>query len=216
MNVRHTLALIFVLVVGCGESHAPGDDDGGSTPAPDASPAPLDAGEAPIDAPLTTVDTGVAPSPCDGLGPVACMRAEVGAMGCVPDFDDACCSTCEPTTGCADCQRSEYHSCQPYAAACLGGPSCGVAPIWGCGPAAASCDTAHVADLDSCTQPGCVPAYPSGTGEPDLATAICVPIVVDSCTVSCRRIEPPCPTGMVPEGDGFCYTDRCIPAFVCE
>ena len=44
---------------------------------------------------------------------------------------------------------------------------------------------------------------------------VCVPITGDSCTVACRRIAPNCPPCTAAEGDGFCYTDRCIPAFVC-
>jgi len=203
MRARHILSLAFALAaIACSQSHESGAD-GGTTPPGDAGPPGLDAG--------LPFDTGIEPGPCDGLGPAACLAA-----GCAPDFDDSCCPQCEPTGACADCVHPEYHSCQPYAAACLGGPSCGTAPTWGCGPTAPQCDGAHVVDLDTCSQVGCVPAYPSGEGDPDPATAICVPIEATSCTVSCRRIEPPCPTGTRAEGDGFCYTDRCIPAFVCE
>jgi hypothetical protein len=60
-----------------------------------------------------------------------------------------------------------------------------------------------------------VPSFPSGMGDPDISTATCTPITASSCTVACRRLAPPCPTGTFPEGDGFCYTDRCIPTFVC-
>lgn len=155
-------------------------------------------------------DAGPPPSDCDGLAPAACLGA-----GCVPDFDDSCCSTCEPTGGCADCVSYDYHSCQPLELACLGGSSCGVATPWGCGPVADECDAAHAVDLDSCDRVGCVPAYPSSEGAPDLATAICVPIQATSCTVACRRLAPPCPPGTTAEGDGSCYTDRCIPSFVC-
>jgi hypothetical protein len=152
-------------------------------------------------------DAGAA---CAGLGPAACLAA-----GCAPDFDDLCCPLCTPGA-CADCTNLAYESCQPYASACLGGPSCGQTPAWGCGPVAPLCDDAHVVDEDSCDRVGCVPGYPSGSGDPDPSTAHCVPIVAESCTVMCRSLPPPCPTGTTAEGDGSCYTGLCVPAFVCE
>jgi hypothetical protein len=157
------------------------------------------------------VDAMTIGTPCDGLGPAACLAAD-----CAPDFDDACCSSCTPGAACADCTNLTYHSCQPRTAACLGGPSCGSAPAWSCGPAAPVCDDAHVIDVDSCDRIGCVPAFPSGTGDPETTAARCVPILATSCTVACRRLPPPCPTGTTAEGDGSCYTELCIPAFVCD
>lgn len=237
MERRHTLTLtplalcaaMASLASGCPASHG-GDPDGGGTvgtdsgrgdtgpdPLPDA-PSPLDS-PSPTDAPgavdaVLLVDTPPrtdAPGACSGLAPAACLDAF-----CVPVFDDACCRTCAPGGPCADCTNLEYHSCQAYAdAPCLGGGTCGTAPIWACGPAAPNCATANVVDLDSCDVTGCVPAYPSAMGDPDITMATCVPILGESCTVACRRVSPPCPTGMTPEGDGFCYTDRCIPNFVC-
>ena len=72
-----------------------------------------------------------------------------------------------------------------------------------------------VTDADSCSRAGCVPAFPFGAGEPDLGAASCVPITADSCSVACDSLPPPCPTGTAAEGNGACYTGRCVPAFVC-
>lgn len=157
-------------------------------------------------------DAGPPPTECDGLGPAACLAAL-----CVPVFDDACCPLCGEPGPCADCVRPTYTGCLPdRLSPCRGGPGCGTAPVWACGPAAAECSTAHVVAIDACDRTGCVPAYPSGEGEPATDAAICVPITGASCTVACRRVAPPCPEGTTAEGDGSCYTDRCIPAFVCE
>jgi hypothetical protein len=148
---------------------------------------------------------------CTGLDPAECLGA-----WCVPVFDDACCSECMPGP-CADCTHHQYIGCRDEdASPCLGRPVCGDAPTWSCGPAAPDCTGATVSAEDACTRVGCVPAYPSGTGDPDPSAATCVPITAQSCTVACRRAPPPCPTGTWPEGDGSCYTDRCIPAFVCD
>lgn len=211
MISRHTLSLSLVslslvALVGCGQSHSPiVSVDAGTTTMSDGAIAL---------SPDTGTDSGFSTEAgvvCDSeLGPAACLAA-----GCAPDFDDACCPMCNPGA-CADCQNFEYHSCQSYASACLGGPSCGVAPAWGCGPAAPFCDGAHAVDLDSCDRVGCVPGFPSGTGDPVLSTATCIPIQMDSCTVACRSLPPPCPTGTTAEGDGFCYTGVCIPSFVCR
>lgn len=180
------------------------------TPAGEDVPALLDASV--VDAPVTDAPPlPDAPTECDGLAAAACLRA-----GCVAAFDDTCCPECPSTGACADCTNIDYLACQPTrASACEGSSGCGVAPAWACGGGAPSCDDAHVIDVDSCDRVGCVPAYPSGEGGPNPGLAVCVAITGDSCTVSCRRLPPPCPTGTVPEGDGFCYTDRCVPAFVC-
>ncbi len=160
----------------------------------------IDGGTDPIDA--GTID-------CAELAPAACLQA-----GCVPTFDDACCSSCNPV-GCADCTNWTYYACLPFVETCTA-PQCS-RPLTGiCSPIALDCSGAHPSDEDSCDIAGCVPAYPSGTGEPNLAEAICVPIHANVCTVSCRRAEPPCPSRTVAEGDGSCYTDRCIPELVCR
>lgn len=177
---------VLVEIAGCC-----GCVDGGPPP-----PPPADAGP---------------PGECAGLNPAECLAA-----WCVPMFDDSCCSECTPGP-CADCYHPQYRGCVPEAASsCRGGPGCGDAPIWACGPAAPFCDDAHVVADDACDRVGCVPAYPSGTGPIDPAAATCVPITAQSCTVACRRLPPECPPGTWAEGDGSCYTDRCIPAFVCE
>jgi hypothetical protein len=122
-----------------------------------------------------------------------------------------------PSGGCADCADPTYVDCVPSdSAGCPTVPACGTVPAWTCSAPALDCSDAHVFDVDSCSIPGCVPAYPPGDGEPSTVDAECVPITSDSCTVACRRVAPECPEGTVPEGDGFCYTDRCVPAFVCE
>ncbi len=178
-------------------------DAGGPIDAGPPPPPPLDAGPPPpVDAGRDAMTTG-----CDGLGPAACLTA-----GCMPTFDDSCCPSCLPGGPCADCVHYVYEGCALGSAACSGG-TCGLAPFCGAGP---NCASAHVSSEDACDVPGCVPAYPSGEGDPDPSAATCVPIHRDVCRVACRRIAPPCPARTVPEGDGFCYTDRCIPAFVCE
>ncbi|MCA9616541.1 MAG: hypothetical protein H6721_30615 [Sandaracinus sp.] len=168
-------------------------------------------GSIPVDA---GVDAG--PSACDGLGLVACL----GESGCAPRWDDGCCPSCvEPgePVACADCFAAVYDACWTQEEACsLVGISCGATPAESCEGEVVNCEGARVGALDSCDRYGCIPAYPSGMGAPDVERAICVPATADSCTVACRRVAPPCPTGTVPEGDGFCYTDRCIPAMACE
>lgn len=160
-------------------------------------------GDAAIGPPL---DGG--PSACGGLAPAECLGA-----GCVPTFHDSCCSSCGEGEGCADCVHWAYWECAPPSVACMGS-YCGAAAS--CDGTPADCGDAHVNAIDACDTVGCVPAYPSSEGDPDPSTATCAPIHAEVCTVACRRAAPPCPTGTVPEGDGFCYTDRCIPAFVCE
>ena len=160
-------------------------------------------------------DSGTAPGEdagapaCSGLGAAACF----GSAECAPVFDDRCCPSC--TMGpCADCFDPTYVECVPFGD--CRAPACGVVPAWGCFPSAPDCTGAVPMALDSCSAFGCVPSYPPGEGEPSLADAVCVPIVGASCTATCRRTPPICPSGTVPEGDGSCYTDRCIPAFVCD
>lgn len=172
---------------------------------PDSGPFFPDAG------PL--IDAG---TPCNGLGAVACLAAP----GCTPRFDDACCPSCfEPgePAACADCFRPVFHECAQTEVACsLVGISCGITPNEYCLGDTVDCTDARPTSEGSCDRYGCIPAYPSGEGAPNLEDAICVPISAESCTTACRRLPPPCPRGTVPEGDGSCYTDRCIPSDVCE
>lgn len=157
-------------------------------------------------------DAGPGSDPCVGLGPDACLQ-----MGCVPTYDDACCPTCGMTGMCADCTRFEYYECHSYADACTGSSLCSQPASWGCRETVVpDCSDANPVGELGCDIAGCVPSFPTGEGEPSLAEATCVPITDRSCTVTCRMVEPTCPTGTVAEGDGSCYTDRCIPAFVCE
>lgn len=159
---------------------------------------PFDAGPA---------DAGT--SACAGLGAAACAADP----DCAPHFDDSCCPSCSEGP-CADCFDPDYIGCIPFDD--CRSPTCGAVPAWDCFPSAPDCSSATPIDLDSCTAYGCVPSFPPGDGDPSLADATCTPITGNSCTVACRRLPPTCPDGTVPEGDGSCYTDRCIPAFVCE
>jgi hypothetical protein len=181
--------------------------------APDGGPFPGDGGPFVPDA-GPPVDAGT--TPCDGLGVTACL----GAPGCTPRFDDACCPSCvepgEPGL-CADCFQPAFHECQPTESACsLVGISCGITLNEHCLGEAVDCSEARPTSEVSCDRYGCIPAYPSGEGAPNLDDALCVPITAESCRTACRRLPPPCPRGTVPEGDGDCYTDRCIPSDVCE
>lgn len=146
---------------------------------------------------------------CGGLPPAACL-----AVRCVPVFDDACCSECAPGP-CADCRRPVFIGCASPASSPCRRDACGTAPAWACGSAVPDCTGANVVAEDACDRPGCVPAYPSSDADLDPPGVLCVPITAQSCIARCRRLPPTCPTGTVPEGDGSCYTDRCIPAFVC-
>lgn len=233
---RHTLAsfvtVAFAALLGptaCNDSMPRDDDplaDSGTTPPPTTTPdsgttappaTPPDAAppSVPPVSPPPEPDAGPPPtSSCAGLGPAACLAN----VACVPTFDDACCPSCRPSAGCADCTNPTYEACVPLTASrCPMGSSmaCGITPPWGCGPAAPTCEDSHVVDVDSCDRAGCVPGYPSGEGEPPIDAAVCVPITADSCTAACRLDPGPCPDGTLPEGDGSCYTGRCIPRFVC-
>ncbi|MCB9616779.1 MAG: hypothetical protein H6721_26145 [Sandaracinus sp.] len=187
------LSVLLLLLVACGQSSDVGPDAGSTTP-----------------------DVGVGSSVCEGLGLAACL----GAEECAPRWDDACCPTCHPPgepVACSDCRAAVYNGCRTWGLSCtLILADCGTTPNENCFGDVLDCSDARVGTLDTCDRFGCIPAYPSGMGSPDVERAICVPATADSCTVSCRRASPPCPTGTVPEGDGSCYTDRCIAAVVCE
>ncbi|RLB51188.1 MAG: hypothetical protein DRJ42_17345 [Deltaproteobacteria bacterium] len=58
--------------------------------------------------------------------------------------------------------------------------------------------------------PGDGGAADTGT-MPDAGVTNC-----DDSTVTCRRVRPTCPDGQVPEVDGACWTDRCVPIDACE
>lgn len=224
MRILLRLAFALALLPGCPGSST--TDAGTDTPSamdvpsttdvpstddvPSTSDVPA-AADAPVlaDTPAADVtERDVPGTACDGLSAGNCLAA-----GCVPVFDDSCCPTCEPGP-CADCTNIDWLGCRPASESpCAGG--CGVAPEWVCTTAEPDCSTAHVVDQDSCDRPGCIPSFPSGEGTPDIATASCTPITADSCRVTCRRLPPTCPTGTYAEGDGSCYTERCIPNFYC-
>lgn len=221
---RHTVAQLIRRAVvislasalaACSSSH--GADDAGTLDAAAADAAIADASTgddaAITDAALADANVGEdatvvgdgGVSPCEGLGAAACFAN----VECSAVFDDACCPDC--TDGpCADCVDYTYFGCRPFEG-CR--EACGHSPSWACYPTAPDCTGATPTDSDSCDQTGCVPAVAPIGALPLMDT--CVPITGDSCTVACRRVAPNCPAGTVPEGDGSCYTDRCIPAFVC-
>lgn len=146
---------------------------------------------------------------CAGLGEVACLQQPE----CAPLYDDLCCPTCVPG-GCADCIRIDMWSCAPVDAACGGDPGlCGQVAEWSCGEAP-DCREARPTGLERCDRPGCVVAVDAGC-DLDACERYCVPVTGDSCRVACRVPAPACSEGTFPEGDGSCYTGRCIPVSVC-
>ncbi len=229
MTIRHNLAhflsgLATIALVACGSSRTETPDatvavdsggrdafvsDGAMSDAAAIDAALGDASSsdaAIIDATVVDASSGDAgASACTGLGAAECF----GNAACAPVFDDLCCPDCT-VDACADCSNFTYIDCRPFAG-CR--EYCGASPSWACFPTAPDCTDARPVDADSCTRTGCVPAVAPVGATPIVDT--CVPITGSSCTVACRRLSPTCPTGTVPEGDGFCYTDRCIPAFVC-
>lgn len=192
---RHALALLFApLALACSQSHGT-SGEGVCCPVTD----------------FTGCSPGATPLPGGGWAP---SLAE-------------CTYTIEGFDGWPYVRVTDAHGCaraqEDLTAAHCGTPS----PIdggtgssdGGHAPADAGpidCAGAHPISVVACDLAGCVPAYPAGTGDPDPTTATCVPVHPDICTYACFRVAPPCPTGTVPEGDGGCFTDRCIPAFVCE
>lgn len=193
---RHALALVFALLfaIGCAQSHGSGDPPEGDPP--------------------------------EG---VCCPVAEAGCLGPTPEPGGGWAPslaecTYRVSTFAGYRRVTDEHGCPRLevdpSIVCGGGPpvpgiDAGPEPV-DAGPGPIDCDDAHPISAVACNVGGCVPAYPSGTGDPDPDTATCVPIHPDICTFACFRVAPPCPTGTVPEGDGACFTDRCIPAFVCE
>jgi hypothetical protein len=179
---------------------------------PDAGPFPIDGGPFFPDVGPPPVDAG---TPCDGLGLTTCLDTP----GCTPRWDDACCPSCfEPgePVACADCFRPTFHDCETTDIACsLVGISCGIVPSEYCTGGVVDCAGANPTSLDACDRYGCIPAFPSGEGEPRFEEAVCVPVVAGTCRTACRRLPPTCPSGTVPEGDGFCYTDRCVATEIC-
>lgn len=204
MSFRHTLTLTSLVAAalgGCGMSHSM-DEDGGPPPMEDGGPLPIE------DAGPVVIDAGPPMPACEGLGEVACN----GAAGCVATYHDACCSTCEPGLGCADCTDWEFWSCETRVDGCSG-TLCGQTAAWECPELGPDCGSAVPTGLGSCSVPGCVPAVAAeGFMDP---VEPCVAVTAASCTVACRAVMPNCPEGTTAEGDGSCWTGRCIPAEIC-
>lgn len=230
MRLRADLSVVLVsFLVACGSSTGParidpeadgGAPDGGGRP-PGGDPRVIDGGldrdsgavRGVVDGGLP-VDGGLAPdagAECGALGVARCLAA-----GCVPVFDREGCPFCEaPSDPCEPGAGFAFYVCRSYRDTCEAA-FCGLAPPWVCAGSEPDCARATVVSETSCDEAGCVPAYPSGDGDPDPGAASCAPIRTETCVATCERVPPPCPTGTVPEGDGRCFTERCIPRFVCE
>lgn len=146
---------------------------------------------------------------CDGLPLARCL-----SEGCAPVFDDFCCPSCGDERFCADCVDWAFLRCEPFAERCLdGGPSpCGAIAEAFCDGGAPDCSEAFPTSEAGCSVAGCVPAVQADCPE---CEALCVPARATSCEALCPADPLPCPDRMVPEGDGTCFTGRCIPASVC-
>lgn len=170
------------------------------------------------------------PDRCVGLALTQCL----GEPGCAPLYDDACSAACDSSSGSADCSGySVYLGCTHTDMTCDGpaglegtGQLCGRTSPWICGRRPPDCTSANQMMPDACDLAGCVPVVPAmdGSGGPFDPARLeapyhgsqCVPIAASSCTVQCSAPAPPCPSGFQAEGDGSCYTGRCLPAWVCE
>lgn len=204
--VRLVLVGSLAAAIGCGSSHTAGGDaaaggDGG---------AGTDAG--------TTLDGGARPDAgLDAGGGGACAtltEAEcVGSETCWPLYDDFCCPSCMPVGFCADCSRVAMYRCVPVEEACGGGDACTVAGSPPCGEVP-DCSTAVPGEGWRCNVPGCVARIEAACREGCFTE--CVPVTGDSCTAFCEIVPPDCPSDMVPEGDGSCYTGYCIATSACE
>mgnify|MGYP001392208920 CR=1 FL=1 len=161
--------------------------DGGPPP-----PPPIDAG----------------PAPCEGLSWGGCLAR---APDCVPTYHDACCSSCEPSMGCADCTDWQFWACRSAIDAC-DATHCSRPARGECAGARTDCAAARVVGR-SCDTPGCVPAVAAeGAMDP---VEPCVEVTGATCLALCFALPPSCPMGTSAEADGACWTGRCIPADVC-
>ncbi len=200
--------LCLFVTAACGRTRTPPPP-----PPEDASADALDGGfDADADAAIrdAALDTRIdsPASECADFGPAACLQ-----NGCVPTYDDTCCPVCEPSGVCADCANPDFYVCRSFEDACMAA-FCSLPAPRTCEGALPDCARATPFDEDSCSVPGCVPAV-APLGSPELPPT-CVPITAGSCTAVCRIEPPPCPSGTVAEADGSCFTNRCIPASVCE
>lgn len=165
----------------------------------------------------TTSSTGAGgaggSSACEGLSESGCMAAY---PSCVPVYDDACCPSCNPMGGCADCVDYFFHHCDALDTACLPEEpgTCGFSPGWACAGGVPDCGAPGGSPTPCGAYPGCVEATcsPDVNCPPDIQ---CRPVTGGTCQNQCDSVPPSCPEGTIAESDGFCYTGYCVPAEVC-
>lgn len=165
---------------------------------------PPDAGPPP---PPPPIDAG--PAPCAALSWTSCLAR---APDCVATYHDACCSSCEPAGGCADCTDWQFWTCRDARDAC-DAAHCSTPAPGECAGARPGCEGARVVGPRSCDIPGCVPAVAAdGFMDP---VKPCVLVTRETCQALCFALPPSCPDGWSAEADGSCWTGRCIPIDVC-
>ncbi len=140
------------------------------------------------------LDAGSADAAVGDAGSIDSAVSDSGADGGAPGES---CSAASPCTG---------------GGVCVGGPACG--DTWTCAFSGIACtdDVVSYCGCDGSTFMGsstCVnrPIAHLGSCE---AGANC-----NRSAVTCRRVEPVCPDGQVPEVEGSCWTARCIPIEEC-
>jgi len=142
------------------------------------------------------------PEDCAGLDETTCL----GTTECVPLYHDACCSDCEAGGFCADCTDPQFFECVDRAQGCgPTGPLCGFVSEAQCANDPSICDGDRPNASGRCFDPGCVELED---------TPRCVFLTAESCTASCRMVEP-CEVPGTSEADGFCYTGRCFTSPIC-
>jgi hypothetical protein len=200
-----TLCLsLSLLLLGCGSSRERPEDGGTLDVGMDSR-----SGDANADADAGADAGGDASAACDGLNEPEC----IGRGGCVPTYDDRCCSTCTPGAGCADCTDVRFHSCVPRDT--CGSDICGVFSMFWCGDLSTVCPDRFEDPQECLMAPGCVTAT-DPTCAPDCDPQ-CVGVYEDSCAAaSCDEPAPTCPAGQRPVVTSGCYTGLCMPADVCE
>ncbi|MEP7119793.1 MAG: hypothetical protein ABJE95_02740 [Byssovorax sp.] len=161
----------------------------------------------------STSGVGGGSTSCAGRDHLACLGAY---PTCVPVYDDACCSMCDPTGGCADCINIQFHHCIDKGSACgPSGPPCGQTPAWACSGGQAECAVDPGGSTTPCASvAGCIPAF-CPTDVTCKTDPICEPAKATMCAATCGSIPHPCPAGTAPETDGSCYTGACIPDTLC-
>lgn len=156
--------------------------------------------------------TGGGPG-CEAFDHVACLN---NFPACVPVYDDACCSSCDPGT-CADCIHLQFHHCAPKEQGCGSQPPpCGFVPDWACAGGQAACDIDPGGSPEPCgTVAGCVAAECSLDYDCE-TSPVCVPVTKDICGPSlCNTNAPSCPAGTEPQVKDGCFTTFCVPTALC-